>query len=228
MSTSTPRPFRLLLMRHGQTHGNVAGALDTGMPGLDLTDLGRAQARAAVERLAPHAVENLYVSKLVRTHQTAAPLAAHHTLDPVELPGIHEITAGQYEMATTREAVMGYLGTVQKWLTGDLNARMPGAETGAEFLERYDADVDTIVASGASTALLVSHGAAIRTWVASRVAGAAELPEARQPLHNTGVITVEGHPSTGWRLVDWHAEPIGGVTDGVAVMDPYRQQTNGA
>ena len=34
MSLSTPRPIRLLLMRHGQTYGNVAGALDTAQPAL--------------------------------------------------------------------------------------------------------------------------------------------------------------------------------------------------
>lgn len=216
-----------MLMRHGQTHGNVAGALDTGMPGLDLTDLGRAQAAAAVDVLAPRGVESMFVSKLVRTHQTAAPLAGHHGIAPVELPGIHEITAGRYEMATDRDSVMGYLGTVTEWLTGNLTARMPDAETGAEFLERYDADIETIVASGGSTLMLVSHGAAIRTWVGARVAGALDLPELRQPLHNTGVITVEGHPRTGWTLVDWHAEPIGGVSDGAAPMDPYRQSTDG-
>lgn len=227
MNTSSPRPIRLLLMRHGQTHGNVAGALDTGMPGLDLTDLGQSQARAAVEVLAPFGVEQMFVSRLVRTHQTAAPLAGHHGIDPLELPGIHEITAGRYEMATDRDSVMGYLGTVQRWVTGDLSARMPDAETGAEFLERYDADVASIAASGAATALLVSHGAAIRTWVAARVPGVASRPEATQPLHNTGVITVEGHPRTGWRLVDWHAAPIGGVGTDVPVMDPYRQETNG-
>ena len=215
-------------MRHGQTHGNVAGALDTAMPGLDLTDLGREQAETAVRPLADHGVEQVYVSRLVRTHQTAAPLAGHHDISPVQLPGIHEITAGQYEMATSREAVMGYLSTVQHWVTGDLDVRMPGGETGSEFLERYDADVEQIVGSGARRVLLVSHGAAIRTWVASRVPGVADMPEARQPLHNTGVITVEGHPSTGWRLVDWHATPIGGLLDPVAVVDPYRQSTHGA
>jgi broad specificity phosphatase PhoE len=214
-------------MRHGQTHGNVAGALDTGMPGLDLTDLGRAQAAAAVDVLAPLGVEDMYVSRLVRTHQTAAPLAGHHGITPTELTGIHEITAGRYEMATDRESVMGYLGTVQRWLTGDLTARMPDAETGAEFLERYDADIATITSSGATTTLLVSHGAAIRTWVAARVPGVIDLPQIRQPLHNTGVITVEGHPSTGWRLVEWHAEPIGGISDGALPMDPYRQSTDG-
>ena len=35
--------MRLLLMRHGQTHANVSGELDTAHPGLDLTDLGRAK-----------------------------------------------------------------------------------------------------------------------------------------------------------------------------------------
>ena len=34
------RCMRLFLLRHGQTHGNVSGALDTAFPGLDLTDLG--------------------------------------------------------------------------------------------------------------------------------------------------------------------------------------------
>src|SRR5690606_1818216 len=100
--------------------------------------------------------------------------------------------------------------TVHSWVLGDLGVRMPGGETGSEFLERYDADVERIVAGGGETVLLVSHGAAIRTWVSSRVADAASRPEAVLPLHNTGLITVEGHPSTGWRLLDWHSDPVGG------------------
>ena len=232
MSTSSPRPVRLLLMRHGQTHGNVAGALDTGMPGLDLTDLGRAQARAAARALEVregHRLEQLYVSKLVRTHQTAAPLADTRTIDPVELPGVHEITAGAYEMATDHDSVVGYLTTVKSWVEGRLDVRMPGGETGVEFLERYDADVATVTTSGADTVCLVSHGAAIRTWVAARVADAADRPEALQPLNNTGVITVEGHPSSGWRLVDWHADPIGGsALEDETAEDPTAEPVAGS
>src|SRR5690606_11720504 len=59
--------IRLLLLRHGQTHANVAGALDTGEPGLDLTDLGRAQAAAAARALVDSRVEGVFVSRLVRT-----------------------------------------------------------------------------------------------------------------------------------------------------------------
>ena len=43
--------MRLLLLRHGQTHGNTAGALDTAVPGLGLTELGRRQAEAAARAL---------------------------------------------------------------------------------------------------------------------------------------------------------------------------------
>ena len=38
--------MRLFLVRHGQTHANVARRLDTAVPGLDLTDEGQAQALA--------------------------------------------------------------------------------------------------------------------------------------------------------------------------------------
>jgi broad specificity phosphatase PhoE len=202
--------MRLLLLRHGQTHANVAGALDTGVPGLDLTDLGRAQAAAAARVLTGSAVEGVFVSRLVRTQQTADPLVTTAALPREVLPGLHEIPAGDYEMATDADSVRGYLSTVQRWVHGELGARMPGGESGEEFLARYDADVARVAGSGAGTALLVSHGAAIRAWVAARVPEVAGSPEATSPLHNTGLVTVEGDPARGWRLVEWHADPLGG------------------
>ncbi|QCC78792.1 histidine phosphatase family protein [Nocardioides daphniae] len=219
--------MRLLLMRHGQTYGNVAGALDTAQPGLELTDLGQAQARAAARALADRGVQHVVVSTRVRTHQTAAPTADSQALAPVELPGIHEISAGDFEMATDEESVRGYLRTVRSWVTGELDLRMPGGETGHEFLERYDADVEVATSGGHDTVLLVSHGAAIRTWVASRVADAMGRPEAVQPLHNTSLITVEGHPRTGWRLLDWHADPVGGAfLEDESAPDPTGEPTS--
>ncbi len=217
----SPRPFRLHLVRHGQTHANVSGALDTSMPGLDLTDLGRAQARAASRALAQVPVTGIYVSKLVRTHQTAAPLAALSGLEPTHLPGIHEISAGQFEMATDRESVHGYITSVTNWIGGNWDYRMPGGETGAEFVERYTADVETIAADGHEEALLVSHGAAIRTWLSSVLPDLAASPQATAPLHNTAHITVQGHPSTGWELVQWTGDPVGGAyLEDEAAADP--------
>lgn len=214
-------------MRHGQTYGNVAGALDTALPGLELTDLGQAQARAAARALADRGVEQVVVSTRVRTHQTAAPTAQIQALSPLELPGIHEISAGDLEMASDETSVRSYLSTVRSWVTGDLGVRMPGGETGHEFLDRYDADVERATTGGHDTVLLVSHGAAIRTWVASRVTDAAGRPEAVQPLHNTSLVTIEGHPRTGWRLLDWHADPVGGAfLEDDAAPDPTGEPTS--
>lgn len=202
--------MRLMLLRHGQTHSNVTGALDTGAPGADLTELGQRQAWAAARVLFERPVSALFVSTLRRTHQTAAPLAKVYGVQPTEIEGLREIRAGDFEMATDEESRHAYIHHIAGWHVDDLGSRMPGGETGHEFLARYDAAVEQIAAAGHETALLVSHGAAIRTWVANRSTGVDVAAAAHRTLLNTGLLEIEGDPSSGWRLVDWHSEPIGG------------------
>jgi probable phosphoglycerate mutase len=201
---------RLLLMRHGQTHANVSGELDTAHPGLELTDLGHAQAVAASKALADEALDAIYVSSRVRTHQTAAPTAEDRGIALTQLEGLEEIAAGDFEMRSDHDAVAGYIGSVATWLEGDLTHRMPGGETGEEFLARYDAAVRTIVEAGHDAALIVSHGAALRTWVSTRMDPHPDAPPATQPLHNTALIVLEGDVDAGWRMVSWQGHPVGG------------------
>lgn len=219
--------MRLLLLRHGQTHANVSGELDTAHPGVELTDLGHTQARAAARALADEHLDVVHVSSRVRTHQTALPTAEARSLTPELLEGIEEIQAGDFEMRNDHDAVHGYIATVAAWIDGDLGARMPGAETGHEFLERYDAAVRRVVDVGHGAALLVSHGAAMRTWASSRLAADQGTPPATEPLHNTALIVLDGDPDAGWRLVSWHGEPVGGrfledeqAADPTADLDP--------
>lgn len=67
--------MRLLLIRHGQTPANVRGELATARPGPGLTALGRRQALAIPDAVAGEQIAAIYVSPLVRTGETAAPLA---------------------------------------------------------------------------------------------------------------------------------------------------------
>lgn len=223
--------MRLLLLRHGQTNGNTAGALDTAVPGLGLTDLGRRQAEAAARALAERGLQRIYVSSLVRTHQTAAPLAHLLGMDPIELADLREIAAGDFEMASDHDAIAGYIGTIADWIEGRFDTRMPGGESGHEFLARYDAAVAEIhrqvLAAGHERALLVSHGAAIRTWVSARVADAESHALATDPLHNTACIELTGDPDSGWTVHDWHSEPVGGAfLDDASAPDPTGQATD--
>lgn len=77
---------RLTLIRHGRA---AAGWGDDPDPGLDA--LGHAQAAALVELVDGPAP--LFVSPLRRTRETAAPLAAAWSVEPVVEPGVGEITA---------------------------------------------------------------------------------------------------------------------------------------
>lgn len=219
--------MRLLLLRHGQTHGNTLGALDTGFPGADLTDLGLQQAAAAARVLAEAGITGIYTSNLVRTQQTAAPLAAAIEQQSVILDGLREISAGHYEMATDEASILGYVGTVADWIEGRLDPQMSGAETGHEFLARFDDAVAQIADAGHPAALIVSHGAAIRTWVANRVAESGIHEMASEGFHNTACIEVEGSVSQGWRVLSWTPDPIGGAyLDDATAPDPTGQSTD--
>lgn len=225
--------MRLLLLRHGQTHGNTAGALDTAEPGLDLTELGQRQAEAAALALAERGIDQIFVSTLARTHQTAAPLAEALGIEPRVLAGLREISAGDFEMAADEESILGYIGTVADWIEGRFDTRMPGGETGHEFLARYDAAVveihRVVEEAGHERALMVSHGAAIRTWISARVSGVESHARATDPLHNTACIELVGDPETGWEIHAWHSEPVGGAfLDDLSAPDPTGQGTDEA
>jgi probable phosphoglycerate mutase len=218
--------MRLFLLRHGQTHGNTAGALDTAVPGEDLTPLGVAQARAAARVLADQPIEAIYDSTLVRTHQTAAPLADALGIVPKVLDGLREISAGDYEMRSDAEAGGAFITVVADWIDQRLDTRMPGGEDGHEFLARYDAAVAEIAGSGHDCALVVSHGAAIRTWVSQRVTGSEGHDMAEMYFHNTGAIELDGDPEAGWRILGWSPDPIGGdYLDDETAPDPTGQPT---
>lgn len=211
--------MRLLLLRHGQTVANTTAALDTAAPGHELTELGRRQAHAAGQALGTVGIGLVAVSTATRTSQTALPLVRSLGLEPVRHDGLREIAAGDFEMRSDQEALEGFLGTVGAWLEGDLHRRMPGGETGAEFLDRYDAAIQRVCARGVDATLVVSHGAAIRTWVTHRASG--DHAPIHEGLHNTGCITLDGSPDEGWTITSWHREPIGGAwLDDEAAPDP--------
>lgn len=213
--------MRILIIRHGQTPANVRGELDTAHPGPGLTALGRAQAAAIPAAIAHEQIDAIFVSTLVRTHETAAPLADALGIEPIELPGIHEIEAGDLEMATDHASYRAYLQPAFAWGTGDRDVRMPGAGNGHDFFSRFDSSIDAVVASGAQTAVVVSHGAAIRVWVAGSAANFRPGRAAEEDLENTAMVVLVGNPTDGWQLESWGGDPLGGHDlDDQAAPDP--------
>lgn len=211
--------MRLLLIRHGEISSNVAGLLDTDEPGPGLTDLGHAQAHALPAALRSESIDVLYASTLVRTQQTAAPLAASLGLDVQIRAGLREVRAGALELRGDDASVRLYLETTFAWSAGDLDVRMPGGESGTEVFTRYDAVIDEVAATGARTAAIVSHGAVIRSWSAARARNITSGLAAGSPLANTGTVLLEGSPRDGWHALAWEGRALGGPTAGAPGTD---------
>ncbi|TNM70004.1 histidine phosphatase family protein [Streptomyces sp. NP160] len=216
--------MRLILVRHGQTPSNLVHKLDTKTPGPGLTPLGEEQARALVVTLRHERVDALWASSAARAQLTATPLAHDRGLAVQVHDGLRELDAGDLEGRTDEESVREYLRVAFAWAAGDPGAHLPGGPTGHEVLARIDAGVGAAAASVAAAgddgaAVVVSHGGAIRAWVAARAGVGADFA-ASNPLLNTGVVVVEGDPWQGWRTVSYAGEPFGAPTAPVEESGP--------
>ena len=113
------RSITLTFIRHAESQANADNVVNTDIPGPSLTEEGKAQAEQLAHQLSRNNFDGIYVSDMVRTQQTAAPLA-HALGKPVEvLPGLREIDAGWYNDTSTKRADLTYLLAPADWLKGD-------------------------------------------------------------------------------------------------------------
>lgn len=207
-----PRSITLTFVRHAESQGNASGLIDTSTPGPGLTERGVRQAAAAAERLRGNGFDRVYASTMVRTQQTAQPMATTLGAPIAVLPGLREVEAGQFEGAPEASAA-DYFTAPQRWLAGDRSARIPGSLDGNEFDARFDDAVAQIYDGGGHRPVAYSHGAAIMLWVAMNVDGVDPTLLRRDPLQNTGRVTITGSPASGWELQEW----VGSVTETIPV-----------
>ncbi len=164
----------LLLVRHGQTLGNIEERIQ----GDDdpLTDLGRRQARTLATHLEQRAgITHLYASPLIRALETASIIGDAVDLTPVVTPGLAEINAGHAAGQLWHEWRQANADLAQIMAQPDrpLTAGWAGGETGHEFGQRVIAAYDEIVTRhiGSDDAVVaVGHGGSL-AWVAAKVFG---------------------------------------------------------
>lgn len=194
----------ITFVRHGESEGNISGLVDTTVPGPPLTPLGEQQAKdvAAELSIAPH--DGVYASSMIRTQQTAQPLADDLGEQIVVLPGLREIEAGDLEGKPVSEAHGGYFQPMTQWVQGNRDARIPGSIDGNEFDARFDEAVDAIYRSGEQQPVAYSHGAALAMWTMMNVRNPPVEFVKSHPLPNTGQVVVRGNPKDGWTLLDWN------------------------
>jgi len=160
-------PSRLLLVRHGQSEWNAVGRWQ-GQADPPLTDLGRAQARAAARVVG--GVDAGFSSDLQRARETADIVAASIGVGPViEDAGLRERDAGAWSGLTRDEIHERYPG----YLPDDRHhAFAPGASTEERRPPGWESDDDLQVrvlkalrrvhlVVGDGDGLVVTHGGVI-------------------------------------------------------------------
>lgn len=197
------RSITLTFIRHAQSEANASGIINTDVPGPGLTPEGKGQAEQVAHQLARDRYDSVYASTMVRTEQTAAPLAAELGKQVEVLPGLQEINAGWFEGKPVSMASSTYLLAPADWLNGDVQDSIPGSITGKEFNNQFTAAVNKIYNSGHNKPVVFSHLYAIEYWTLMNVKNGKDSLLTSHPLPNIGRVVVTGNPTNGWTLVDW-------------------------
>ena len=200
--------MRLLLIRHGETASNVVQALDTAAPGAPLNEVGVAQAERLALELANESLEAIYSSPLIRAKMTASPLVVKRGLILGEHRGLSEISAGELEMRNDLDAQLAYRDVFFKWLQGDLKAKIPGGEDGNTALERFSHVISQAKQDGIGSLAVVSHGAMLMTWLASRKSNFSPTMFRDAPMQNTGIAVLESGSGDRWNVESWQGQKL--------------------
>ena len=114
---------RILLVRHGESEGNVANVWTSSHVGYPLTERGHEQARAAGETFLDRGVTALYASHIPRAQQTAEEVGAVLGLPVRTLDGIGEFGVGVHEGVHDDDVAPVAAEVFGRWMgEGDLTA----------------------------------------------------------------------------------------------------------
>jgi broad specificity phosphatase PhoE len=148
------------MVRHGETEGQSSvrfhGSADVG-----LNDEGRAQLRETARKMRTEIFDLVVASPLRRSWEGAAIVSSGA---PVRLyPEFREVHFGQWEGMTAGEIEASNPTLYRDWMAGAEGFEYPGGELREAFRSRIARGLESLLGSGATSALVVSHKGVIRT-----------------------------------------------------------------
>ncbi|HYH11725.1 MAG TPA: histidine phosphatase family protein [Thermomicrobiales bacterium] len=199
--------MRLLLIRHGQTRGNILNHLQ----GDDdpLTDLGRLQAQVTGKYLAANeSITHLYSSPLARAFETASIIGRAIRHEPMIEPGLAELNIGiaaGTPFQAWAEANPHHIDQINDPV-GRMDFLWEGGETGHAFRDRVFAAWDHIVnehLGSSHVVAVVSHGGALG-WIAAKIQG---LPTDTWPadsFRNLSISEIDIDREGETTVIEWN------------------------
>jgi broad specificity phosphatase PhoE len=154
--------MRIHILRHGETEFNKLGIIQGSSVNTSLNETGRMQARAFHDFYQHIDFELVVTSALKRTHETV-----QHFIDkglPWHItPDINEISWGENEgKPISPEWNKIWVEVRDSWISGDLNARLPGGESAAELNARLERFIAWLKTREEKQILVCAHGRTMR------------------------------------------------------------------
>jgi probable phosphoglycerate mutase len=157
-----PDATEIVLARHGASEPARPGEL---FPRLDghgdpqLAPEGRAQAQLLCARLRHEQVDEVFVTGLARTIETAAPLGR----PAIEVPELREVMLGDWEGGPFRIHLMNGEALALRVVSEERWDLIPGAETMEHLADRVRTGLEKVVATTGpgKVALVIAHGGVI-------------------------------------------------------------------
>ncbi len=151
--------MKIYVMRHGQTTYNLLGLCNDDLrDDVRLTELGIRQAEEAAEALKDTELEQIFVSELWRTRQTADIVNRHHGVTITAHAGLNDIRSGfnnrpvaEYFAATGRDR---------------LHLRVNGGESLLDYKARVLPFLDWLRGQPWQHVLVVAHEETLRVFAA--------------------------------------------------------------
>lgn len=188
------------MARHGLTEWNILGRYQ-GRQECRLCELGKLESNALADALTSVPLSGVYSSPLLRSLETARIAAQKQGLAVVEIPGLTEISHGDWEGHLVGDVARQWGDLLTSWRLTPYHVRMPGGETLAEVEARVWPALEQVAASHpGGTVLMVTHDTPVRV-ILKRVLGLAEDGFWRLRLDNAGLSEVGFSADSGFRVL---------------------------
>ncbi|GLT90860.1 hypothetical protein SLE2022_087770 [Rubroshorea leprosula] len=223
-----PRPRRIILVRHGQSEGNVDESLYTRVadPKIDLTEKGKAEAEECGRKIREMIEKDkavdwkvyFYVSPYKRTRETLRYLGRAFERSRMagmrEEPRIREQDFGNFQdrekMRVEKALRMQYGRFFYRFPNGESAADVYDRITGFRETLKADIDVGRFQRPGERSPnmnlIIVSHGLAIRVFLMRWYKWTVEQFEALNNMGNAGMVVMEKGYGGRYSLLMHHTE----------------------
>ncbi len=217
--------MRLLLVRHGETEGNVSRTLQ----GADdpLTERGQRQAEEIAAHLSGRSdVVALYASPYRRAFDTARAIGDAIGLEPEPRPALAELDVGDAAGYRFEAWVEKFPEEAERFRTEGVDYAWPGGESGLDLSARTEREIEGILGAHeneAGAVVIVSHGGAL-AWIIAHLLGEpdGEWPHSYTRLDNCSITEAEIPPNGAGPAKFLYTNEVGHLTS-----DPDEEAATG-